>query len=72
MGDEKSIFQQSCLDDDFDMESDMESDEENDYVTDLKREQMTFDEINIIPDAILLKKNKSMHQNNLTQALFDN
>lgn len=62
MGDEKSIFQQSCLDDDFDMESD----EENDYVTDLKGKQMTSDEINIIPDAILLKKNRSMHQNNLT------
>lgn len=62
MADEKSIFQQSCLDDDFDMESD----EEDDYVTDLKAESMTSDDINIIPDAIVLKKNRSMHQNNLT------
>ena len=71
MGDEKSIFQQSCLDDDFDMESG-ESDEENDYVTDLQVEHMTSDDLNIIPDEIILKKNRSAHQNNLTQALCDN
>ena len=34
MGDEKSIFQQSCLDDDFDMESD----EEIDLVANLDKE----------------------------------
>ena len=44
----------------------MESDEEDDYVTDLKAESMISDDINIIPDAIVLKKNRSMHQNNLT------
>ena len=61
MGDEKSIFQQSCLDDDFEMESD----EGFDRLAYPQGEQMTptEPEQNIL-DSITIKKNRSVLQNN--------
>ena len=66
IGDEKSMFQQSCLDDDFEMESD----EDIGDVTD----QWQMDEADQgFLTAAPVKKNRSVHpQNNLSQSHCEN
>lgn len=69
MGDEKSIFQQVCLDSDFEMESN----EDIDCVTDLDIEQMASSQPDqSVTPQIGIKKSMSFLQNNLSQSHRDN